>query len=70
MELTLLLTEQKHMLGYVLNDSDWPTNRLYDLEHDSSGEEPDATEQGIEDAYGNLSLAKAFAHRIALGRPE
>lgn len=70
MELTLLLTEQKHMLGYVLNDSDWPTNRLYDLEHDSSGEEPDATEQCIEDAYGNLSLAKAFAHRIALSRPE
>lgn len=59
MEITLLLTEQKHMLGFVVNDGDWPArseshNCLVD----------------IEDEDGNLSLAKAFAHRIAVSRPE
>ena len=72
MELTLLLTEQKHMLGYVLNNADWPLNEGHRLGrgYDSSSE-PDTTQSnGIEDEDGNLSLAKAFAHRLAVSRPE
>lgn len=57
MELTLLMTEQKHVLGYVLNEGDWPVG-LHTLD------------ENIEDADGNLSLLKAFAHRIAVSRPE
>ena len=64
MELTLLLTEQKHMLGYVLNNVDWPIHEHHELRtgnHSSS--EADTTQSpGIEDADGNVSLAKAFAH--------
>lgn len=70
MEITLLLTEQKHMLGYVLNDSDWPMHERNITEHDSSDDESDAEVSVIEDADGNLSLAKAFRHRIAVSRPE
>jgi hypothetical protein len=70
MEITLLLTEQKHMLGYVLNDSDWPTHERHSMEHDSSDDESDTEVRGIEDADGNLLLAKAFAHRIGTSRPE
>jgi len=72
MELTLLLTEQKHMLGYVLNEADWPSHEHRSSGHGgSSSSESDATSpNGVEDADGNLSLAKAFAHRIAMSRPE
>ena len=81
MELTLLLTEQKHLLGYVMNETDWPTttgssannsNNL-ELEDDNSEEELQASgdpEENIEDGDGNLSLARAFAHRIQASRPE
>ena len=57
MELTLLMTEQRHVLGYVLNEGDWPVG-LHTLD------------ENIEDADGNRSLLKAFAHRIAVSRPE
>jgi len=70
MEITLLLTEQKHMLGYVLSEADWPTQRGHISEKDSSDEESDASPEGIEEGDGNLSLAKAFAHRLAVSRPE
>lgn len=67
MEITLLLTEQKHLLGFVLNEADWPTHEGYHPE-DSSDEQ--SGEEGIEDKYGNLSLSKAFKHRIDVSRPE
>ena len=57
MELTLLMTEQKHVLGYLLNEGDWPVG-LHTLD------------ENIEDADGNHSLLKAFAHRIAVSCPE
>jgi len=70
MELTLLLTEQKHLLGFVLNEADWPTDKHKSPEDNSSDEDSGASEKGIEDADGNLSLVKAFAHRIGVSRPE
>lgn len=72
MELTLLLTEQKHMLGYVLNKADWPIREHYKTGqgNQDSSESDDTPVNDIEDADGNLSLAKAFAHRIAMSRPE
>ena len=75
MEITLLMTEQKHMLGYVLNEVDWPTAHKHhklvnDIRDSESDSEPEARGDNIEDADGNLSLTKAFAHRIAVSRPE
>ena len=72
MELTLLLTEQKHMLGYVLNNADWPTHKCHHSgPGDDSSSEPETTQfNSIEDEDGNLSLAKAFAHRLTMSRPE
>ena len=72
MELTLLLTEQKHMLGYVLNNVDWPIYEHHESQmgnHSSSGADT-AQSPGIEDADGNVSLAKAFAHRLVVSHPE
>ena len=74
MELTLLLTEQKHMLGYVLSDTDWLATKGNHFEQgsggSSAGESETARSDDIEDADGNMSLAKAFAHRITMSRPE
>ena len=70
MEITLLLTEQKHMLGYVLNEIDWPTKEDYDSDEDSSDEEPDNAVEGIDNRDGDLSLLDVFAHRLGLSRPE
>jgi len=72
MEITLLLTEQKHMLGYVLNNVDWPMHERHQPQTgDPGNSEPETTQSPyIEDADGNLSLAKAFAHRLAVSRPE
>ena len=77
MELTLLLTEQKHMLGYVLNEADWlsPQMRRSHAKDASDSESEFESESGhlegdIEDEDGNLSLLKAFKHRISVSRPE
>ncbi|HEX3639955.1 MAG TPA: hypothetical protein VHV10_01555 [Ktedonobacteraceae bacterium] len=66
------MTEQKHMLGYVLNNADWPINEYREPQMgDRSSPEADTTQSPcIEDADGNVSLAKAFAHRLAASRPE
>ena len=72
MELTLLLTEQKHMLGYVLNNVDWPIHEPHESQtgNHNSSEADTAQSPGIEDADGNVSLAKAFAYRLAASHPE
>lgn len=69
MEINLLLTEQKHMLGYVIHPEDW-------IQHDQleQFEEDGETEQGssnaLEDTDGNLLLFHIFERHIAGSRPE
>lgn len=77
MELTLLQTEQKHVIGYVLNESDWPTADKRRRTSSETSDSESGSEFGtrgddtnIEDGDGNLSLRKAFAHRLAGSRPE
>ena len=75
MELTLLLTEQKHILGYVLNGADWPTDAgrhsLPEPGSDSSAESHVGFGvRDIEDADGNVSLFKAFSHRLSASHPQ
>lgn len=70
MEITLLLTEQKHMLGFVVNEADWLTQEPHNSGADSSDHEGQEQQNDIEDADGNLVLMKAFAHRISVGQPE
>jgi len=72
MELTLLMTEQRHILGYVLNNVDWPIHERHEsrMGNHSSSEADTAQSPGIEDADRNVSLAKAFAHRLAASHPE
>ncbi|KAA8913706.1 hypothetical protein FN846DRAFT_902559 [Sphaerosporella brunnea] len=53
MELTLQMTEQKHMLGFVLHPDDWAA----------------AFGDGVEDADGNILLSRVFGHRMSLSRP-
>ena len=74
-ENTLLLTEQKHMLGYVLNESDWPAHErhkslLESNPYDSEAGSDVSHAGDIENADGNLSLQSVFADRLAVSRPE
>jgi hypothetical protein len=67
MEINLLLSEQKHMLGFVLDEGDWPaherqTSELERDPYDSDQEVGDDQAGNIEDSDGNLSLQEAFAH--------
>jgi hypothetical protein len=75
MELTLQMTEQKHVLGFVLHPEDWNPVKvadnhphLDDLDLDAD-EEQAARDVAVEDPDGNLLLSEVFAKRMQLSRP-
>jgi hypothetical protein len=69
-ELTLIMTEQKHMMGYVLSGKEF-ARTLEDDDSDSSDdpelENPTVNRRKTQDE--NISLLKVFEHRIALSLP-
>jgi hypothetical protein len=77
MELTLQMTEQKHMLGFVLHPDDWTpavaamSDTLDDPDNPGSASQTagGTAAAAAEDQDGNLHLSRVFTRRMDLSRP-